>query len=171
VANEIIAVGMTCYDHVVVVPSLRGVENGCRVIDVISQGGGVAATAAVAARSLGVRTQLWVRVGEDGQGEFIIDDLRKRGIDTSHIQVVEGARTPISTVLVEATSGERRFLYFAGRSLDTRWDPPEYDRIARARALIVDGRWPGVCLARASPACRSSPISATAVKRRWEYSD
>jgi len=146
VANEIIAVGMACYDHVVVVPDFAEVPKGCRALDVMVQGGGVAATAAVAARALGALAQLWVRVGADPHGEYVVADLRRRGVDTSELQMLEGARTAISTVLVEESTGERRFLYYAGAHTDN-WEEPEYARIDRARALIVDGRWPGVCLA------------------------
>jgi sulfofructose kinase len=148
-ANEIIAVGMTCYDHVVVVPSLSEVAGGCRALKVTCLGGGVAATAGVAARSLGARVQLWARVGSDPQGEFLIDGLRRRGMDTSQLQVVDGARTAVSTVLVEESTGERCFLYYPGEGMEEGWEPPDYPRIDRCRAIIVDGRWPGVCLAAA----------------------
>jgi sulfofructose kinase len=145
-ANEIIAVGMACYDHVVVVPDFEEVPRGCRALDVVVQGGGVAATAAVAARALGALSQLWVRVGADSHGEYIVADLRRRGIDTSELQMLQGARTAISTVLVEKPSGDRRFLYYPGINSD-EWEDPDYSRIDRSQALIVDGRWPGVCLA------------------------
>ena len=98
VANEIIAIGMTCYDHVVIVPSLQEVARGCRSTGVSCMGGGVAATAAVAARALGARAQLWARVGSDEHGRFIVNDLRCRGVDTSEVQVLEGGHTAVSTV-------------------------------------------------------------------------
>jgi sulfofructose kinase len=161
VANEIIAVGMTCYDHVVVVPSFDRVARGCRALDVLCLGGGVAATAGVAARALGARVQLWARVGDDGHGEFLVEGLRRRGVDTSELQIVEGARTAVSTVLVEESTGERQFLFYPGSGLDAGWQPPDYTRIDRCRAVIVDGRWPGVCLASVRRArARAVPIVA-----------
>ena len=146
-AGEIIAVGLACYDHIVVVPSLERVGEGAHVPTVVAQGGGVAATAAVAARKLGARVQLWARVGDDVHGRMVAEELRRFGVDTSQFVMLENGRTPVSTVLVEQPTGERRFLYFPGQDLDQGWETPEYSRIDRAAAVLVDGRWPSVCLA------------------------
>ncbi len=147
-AGEIIAIGLACHDNLVVVPSLAAACEGTRVRAVLAQCGGVAATAAVAARALGARVQLWARVGDDDYGAFVLAELRKRGVDTSGMAIVEGARTPVSTVLVEEGTGERRFLYYPGEGLDWYADdePPDYARVERAKALVVDGRLPETCL-------------------------
>jgi sulfofructose kinase len=144
--GEIISIGLVCHDNLVMVPSLATVSGGTRVRAVLAQCGGVAATAAVAARALGARVQLWARVGDDDYGSFVLTELRRRGVDTSQVVIVEGARTPVSTVLVEEGTGERRFLYYPGEGLDAECEPPDYARVDRAKALLVDGRLPEVCL-------------------------
>ncbi len=146
-AGEIIAVGLACYDHIITVPSLERVGEGAHVPTVLAQGGGVAATAAVAARKLGARVQLWARVGDDVHGRMVAEELRRFGVDTSQFVMLETGRTPVSTVLVEEPTGERRFLYFPGEDLEQGWETPQYSRIDRASAVLVDGRWPAVCLA------------------------
>jgi len=146
VASDIVAVGMACYDHIVLVPSLARVVEGCRARRVLSQGGGVVATAAVAASALGARVELWARAGADFYGRFVVDELRRFGVDTSQFVIVDGGHTAVSTVLVDEATGERRFLYFPGDGLDKGWDEPDYARIERAKLLLTDGRWPGVCL-------------------------
>jgi sulfofructose kinase len=161
VAGEIIAVGLSCYDHLVMVPSRERVAEGARAEATLAQCGGVAATAAVAARALGARSELWTRVGDDRHGAFIIEELRERGVDTSQLVVVGGGRTAVSTVLVERGTGERRFLYLPGGSLESGWDPPDYPRVERASCLLVDGRWEGVCLEAARRARAASvPVIA-----------
>lgn len=154
-ASDIVAVGMACYDHIVLVPSLDQVAKGCRVRHVLSQGGGVVATAAVAASRLGARVELWARVGADFYGEFVVNELRRFGVDTSQFIVIDGASTAVSTVLVEEGTGERRFLYFPGASLESGWEEPDYSRIERAKLLLTDGRWKRVCLEAAMRARRA----------------
>jgi sulfofructose kinase len=145
-AGEIIVIGLACHDNLVVVPSLAAACEGTRARAVLAQCGGVAATAAVAARALGGRVQLWARVGDDDYGSFVLTELRKRGVDTSGMAIIEGARTPVSTVLVEEGTGERRFLYYPGEGLDAEEEPPDYARVERADALVVDGRLAEMCL-------------------------
>jgi len=98
---------------------------------------------------LGGGVELWSRVGDDDRGSFVLAELRRRGVDTSQVSVVEGARTPLSTVLVEEGTGERRFLYYPGEGFGGDSDPPKLARLEGAGALLVDGRLPETCLAAA----------------------
>jgi sulfofructose kinase len=167
--GEIISIGLVCHDNLVVVPSLATVSGGTRVRAVLAQCGGVAATAAVAARALGARVQLWARVGDDDYGSFVLTELRRRGVDTSQVIVIEGARTPVSTVLVEEGTGERRFLYYPGEGLDAECDPPDYARVDRAKALLADGRLPEVCLTAARRAREAGVPVVTDVGHAREH--
>ena len=149
---EVVAVGLACYDHLVRVPSFRAAAEGCRVRRVSVQGGGVAATAAAAAARLGARTALYCRLGDDFFGRVARDQLSAAGVELP-VPPIPGAQSPVSTVLVEEESGERRFLYFPGRGLEAPV-PPLEEPLRDARVLLVDGRWEEASLAAARLAVR-----------------
>lgn len=142
--GRIVAIGLSCHDHIVRIPELSSAPKGVRALEVLAQGGGVAATAAVCARKLGAEVELWTRVGADRWGEFLMEEFCGYGLDLSQSRVVEGAETAVSTVLVEEGTGERVFLYRPARGLE-RAEEPDYSRLDRARCLLVDGRWEKVC--------------------------
>ncbi len=140
----IVAIGLSCHDHIVRIPKLADAPRGARALEVLAQGGGVASTAAVCARKLGAEVELWTRVGKDRSGEFVMEEFRGYGLDLSQSRVVEGAETAVSTVLVEEGTGERVFLYRPARGLEDA-EEPDYSRLDRAQCLLVDGRWKDVC--------------------------
>lgn len=151
-ADEIICVGVACYDHMVVAESIglgapERERSELPALRVLHHGGGLAATAAATVSSLGMRSQLWARVGSDVSARPLLAELRALGVDTSQLVIVEGAETAISTVLVESDSGRRRVFLFPGRGLDKSAEAPDYQRIDRAAALLVEGGRPGVSAA------------------------
>lgn len=71
---------------------------------------GMATTAAVGAmRCAGGETCVAMcgSVGDDVAGRGYLADLASEGVDTTHVRVVAGQSTAISTVLVEKGTGER----------------------------------------------------------------
>ena len=102
---------------------------------------GMAASAAAAIARLGGCSSLLSRVGDDAIGERIVADLSAAGIDCRFIRRAQGARSPISTVLVDR-HGERLVVPYYDPALgqDPSWLPLEL--VARADAALVDIRWP-----------------------------
>lgn len=100
--------------------------------------GGCAANAAIAIARLGGNATLVSRVGEDQAGQLILNQLQHEGVDCSQIAVTENARTPFSSILVDA-SGERQIVNFRGRHLQEthRADGGENT----VHATLVDSRW------------------------------
>lgn len=81
---------------------------------VFTTGGGGTNTAATFA-SLGFKTACITRIGDDMSGEEILQDLKKRRVDTSHIKQVKRGQSGFSTLLT-ATGGERSVLVHRGVS-------------------------------------------------------
>ena len=75
--------------------------------------GGSASNSAVALKGMGSSVCLLSVVGKDRFGEFILDCLKKAGIDASHVKVLRSAQTGVSIVLLLA-SGEKSILAFRG---------------------------------------------------------
>ncbi|MDW8091952.1 MAG: 5-dehydro-2-deoxygluconokinase [Meiothermus sp.] len=63
--------------------------------------GGSPLNIAVGARRLGLRTALLTAVGPDKVGEFVLERLRREGVETRFIPVKPGARTPAVLLGIE----------------------------------------------------------------------
>ena len=55
-------------------------------------------------------------VGQDGDGTFLLDRLKKAGLDTAGVKSVPGALTSFSDVMTEKTGGHRTFFSYRGAS-------------------------------------------------------
>jgi sulfofructose kinase len=104
-------------------------------------GGGMAATASVAAVRLGGRVVMWGRVGEDSAGVAIREGLAREGVDVANVRRFPGALSSTSGVFIDA-AGERLVANFRGQNLptDPSWLP--LHEVADAHAVLADVRWP-----------------------------
>jgi len=75
--------------------------------------GGKGANQAVAARLCGAEVFMVARVGSDLFGPATIENLRKQGIDTSHVRQVEGLSSGVAPIFVEP-NGQNRILVVKG---------------------------------------------------------
>jgi sulfofructose kinase len=138
---RIICLGLSALDQIWNVEILPAGTSKTRANDHAQSGGGMAATAAVAAARLGACVAFWGRAGDDGAGRDMRAELSRYGVDTEGFRLFAGARSSVSCVIVDA-SGERMIVNFRGAGLpeDTRWLPLE--DVARADAVLADPRWP-----------------------------
>jgi sulfofructose kinase len=128
-------------DFVFAVPVLPGRGEKYRASRFESVGGGPAATAAVAIARLGGRAQLAARVGADGIGALIVEELERYGVDCSTVRRFEGCASSVSTVLVDE-AGERLIVNHLDARIpaDAGWLPEP--RSVGASAVLADVRWP-----------------------------
>jgi len=77
--------------------------------------GGGATNAAVTFRSLGYKTSIISRIGDDETGQDVIDDLKKVGVETKFLKKISNGQTAYSTLLT-MPEGERTVLIFRGVS-------------------------------------------------------
>ena len=78
--------------------------------------GGDALNESIILARMGKRVHLISRVGEDMAGQFIVEQCRREGIDTSGIKQIPGLDTGINLVLI-SPDGERSFVTAAAGSL------------------------------------------------------
>jgi sulfofructose kinase len=143
--KPVVGIGIACLDHLIVVP--ENSKEGGRISDYRVEGGGLTASALVAAARLGARAQFWTCLGDDDVGRAIADGLAREGIDTRGIRFVAGARSPVSVVHVESPSGERAIYHFRGDAFEKAGPPPEFKGIEKAGAVLVDYCWHAGALA------------------------
>src|SRR3982750_2350463 len=99
--------------------------------------GGKGANQAVAASLCGARVSMIARVGDDLFGPATIDNFRKRGIDTSHVQMTSGVSSGVAPIFVDS-SGQNRILVVKGAN--DRLSPADIDAasdVIRSAGCVV----------------------------------
>lgn len=145
-APRVICLGLSALDAVWNVDRLPEGGGKTRANDYQQIGGGMAATAAVAAARLGATVAFWGRAGEDAAGFAMREELARFGVDVQHFRLFAGARSSVSGVIVDAR-GERTIVNFRGADLpaDADWLPLQ--QVSEADAVLADPRWPEGALA------------------------
>jgi len=82
--------------------------------EMVLAGGGPAATAAVTLARLGHTVEMVTAIGDDDQGRFVLAELAREGVGTSHIKVVKNTRTATSQVIVNSEKAERLIVHTPG---------------------------------------------------------
>jgi sulfofructose kinase len=138
---EIVGIGLAVVDHVMAVPEFPSREGVINSTQYQVQGGGMVATALVAAQRLGVSTEFWGRVGDDENGHAILRELKASGVGTSQMHVVPNGKTGVSFVMVKASNGERSFVVHPQKNLFVDLKNLNLDRIKKAKVLLIDASW------------------------------
>lgn len=139
--TKLLVVGAAVMDCVYVMDELPAAAEKYRAKSLALRGGGTAATAAVAARRLGLDVALAARVGDDVFGAAIVDELEKEGVDCSLVRRCPGRQSSVSAVMVDGR-GERMIVNFKDPGIDSGTDwlpqtlPPEID------GVLGDHHWP-----------------------------
>ena len=108
---DLIGIGNTTQDYLGVVERLPSKpDEGAPLLDFTVQGGGVVATAVVAAARLGLKVAHADAIGDDDVGRQVLADLEAEGVSTEFMQIIPGATTPRCIVLIHRPTGKRSLL-------------------------------------------------------------
>jgi sulfofructose kinase len=150
---DAVGFGLNAVDHLVVVPEYPAFDTKTRLVEHVQSAGGQTASAMVSLKRLGLRTAYAGRFGSDAEGGFGLRTLQDEGVDVELVEIIEGARTQIAFIVIDARTGERTIM----------WDRDErlaYDALeaptglaARGRVLHLDAHDPPAC-ARMAQAAR-----------------
>ncbi len=106
---DILCMGVGCYDVVVRhMPADLLSKRDVLLQDITPSTGGDALNASVGLTRLGMKTGFLTVLGNDAWGHSVLADLKKKGVDTSAVQIRDDFHTCVSYVLVEE-NGERHF--------------------------------------------------------------
>ncbi len=164
----ITAVGISVADIILVMDGFRTGEGSYHCERMLSEGGGMAATALCAASRLGSKTRLVSRVGDDIHGRFIIEGLQAFGVDTTGVAIVSGRNTTVSIVLADRTSGEKQF--YSEYHKSAYLDPVDagLSHLDGTDVLLVDGHWTDQALRSAREAHRRNIPVVADFKRMYD---
>ncbi|MGB9643090.1 MAG: carbohydrate kinase family protein [Candidatus Ratteibacteria bacterium] len=100
--------------------------------------GGCASNTAVVAKKLGCDVSVIGKIGEDALGEFVLNALRKEGIEVSKVRIEKGITTSGTAVLV-FPDGERSFLHSIGANRRFSVEDVDFDYLKNFSIVHVAG--------------------------------
>ncbi|OWV91938.1 carbohydrate kinase [Rhizobium sp. N122] len=143
--RSVLCVGAAVLDTLFRVRALPTGQGKILPYDMLQVAEGMASSAAFAVARLGGNASLWGAVGDDATGVRIIADLGNSGIHTSGMVRVAGARSAVSTILVD-DQGERLIVPFYDAALHETVKPVTKQDVSAFDAVLVDVRWPKLAL-------------------------
>jgi sugar/nucleoside kinase (ribokinase family) len=158
---DVVGVGANSVDFVCRLPGFPRPDSAFAKLPitehVISCGGQVT-TALATCAAMGLRSSYVGTIGSDDYGQRMRDELRRRGIDTSH-SIACDAPNPFAVILIDDREGERVVLWRRDARLALMPRDIARDAIDSARLLHVDD----VDLEASIAAARQARESGTAV--------
>ncbi|MED6125070.1 hypothetical protein PIB30_065038 [Stylosanthes scabra] len=111
--NDVVVVGygMTTVDFLATVDSFPNPDDKVRTTSFKVQGGGNAGNALTCAARLGLKPKLISKVGDDSQGQAILNELQRDAVDTSFVLVSKGGSSAFSYVLIDNQTKTRTSIY------------------------------------------------------------
>ena len=145
-APRVVGLGLCVVDHLYVVDGLDLASGRLRYRERRVANGGMTATALAQAAALGCEAHLLSAVGDDPEGRYLRRALRGLGVRTGRLILSRRIPTTLAVVLIDARSGERRFIVADRRRIEA--DAPLLDLapITPGTCLLVDGHFPAQAL-------------------------
>lgn len=108
--TKVLSVGIATVDTIVLVDKYPEANERVVALDSIRAVGGPATTAAVTMARLGVDVSLSCVIGDDDNGRFVFDTLKREGVDTRNVIVNPNIRTAIGTIVVSKSEQTRAIM-------------------------------------------------------------
>ena len=138
-AYEVVCLGIVVADVITKQVDRLPEEGKLELVDQIGiYTGGCAANTAVDLSKLGVNTAIIAKMGKDGFGDFLINDIKSQQVDVSGVKMVEGINTSSSVVIVNS-KGERSFLHCLGSNAYFEQQDIDFSIIEQSKILFVAG--------------------------------
>lgn len=157
---EIIGIGSTVYDTLMVISRYPTEDTKLEGLETKVQGGGPCATALVAARKLGATAAYMGTIGTDPFGTFMMDDMKQWDIDTDSVRRVDGAISFHSTVLLNRENGSRTCIWNRGTVPQPTPKELDYEKLSHAKVLHCDGHMLRAAVA-AATFCRAHGVKVS----------
>lgn len=108
--TKVLSVGIATVDTIVLVDKYPTANERVVALQSVRAVGGPATTAAVTMARLGVDVSLACVIGDDDDGRFIFDTLKREGVDTRNVVVNPAIHTAIGTIVVSKSEQTRAIM-------------------------------------------------------------
>jgi sugar/nucleoside kinase (ribokinase family) len=137
-AFDILGLGCAAVDDILYVPSYPPADAKVEVRARERHCGGLCATALVAASRLGARCAYAGTLGADESSRFVLDRLKREGVDVRQVIRRDGAGPVRSVIVVEEMRRTRTIFYDPRSAVGANPRLPAKEVILSARVLMVD---------------------------------
>lgn len=144
---DVIGIGTAVKDFLFAVEKIPEGDNGARALYISSQFGGKVATAMAAVARQGLKGAFYGKTGGDAKGKLIKEDFERHGLDTSHLECVEGKESPFCICIAETSTQTRKFI---GKAADTprlEVEDLDFEFLKNTRSMHFEGASPVVVAA------------------------
>ena len=135
---DVLGIGSAAVDDLLYVESFPRPDVKMPIKDRRRQGGGLTATALVAAARLGAKSAYCGRLGEDELSLFTIHELEREVVDCTPVQRVPGARPFHSVVIVDVSGGSRTILVSTDGVKEPDTDQITENLVLASKVLFID---------------------------------
>jgi sugar/nucleoside kinase (ribokinase family) len=108
--TKVLSVGIATVDNIVLVEKYPAANERVVALDSIRAVGGPATTAAVTLARLGVEVALSCVIGDDDDGRFILETLKREGVDINKVIINPEIRTAVGTIVVSKSEETRAIM-------------------------------------------------------------
>ena len=154
---EFVGLGFCSNDFLALLPEIP-IDGKVQMLRHLVQGGGPAATSAVAAARLGLRSAFIGIVGDDEPGKGILRDFKAEKVSTAGIVVRQGGMSPTALCWIEAPTGKRSIAWTRGDLEELAPEEVNMELVRNAKILHIDGHNPKGALAAVKEARRHGVI-------------
>lgn len=119
------AIGHTAFDSIVLVKEFPSPNSSTLIKQIKNFDGGAAANVAMVAGNLGLKTALVSAVGNDFKDSLYHAKLKKMGIDTKNMIVIENEKSPMAWVFTDSNNDQISYFYWGAAAYFKELEPPE----------------------------------------------
>ena len=139
---DVVGFGLNAVDHLIVVPEYPAFDTKIRLLEHKQATGGQAATTMVALKRLGFNTAYAGRLGSDAEGQFGLRSLKSENVNLEFVEVIEGARNQIASIIIDERTGERTIIWDRDERLSYAAAEAPVALASRGRILHLDAHDP-----------------------------
>ena len=108
--SKVLCVGVASLDTIVLVDKYPAADERVIALQTMRAAGGPAMTSAVAMARLGIDVALSCVIGDDEPGRFIIETLKREGVDASNVVIDSNIATANGTIVVSKSEETRAIM-------------------------------------------------------------
>lgn len=156
---EVSSIGTLAVDYIGMVPVIPGKDGKTMAERLEIHPGGVAGNVITQIARLGIETGWMGKIGDDDTGAILMDEFKREGISTEHVEIIQGKSSMFCWILVDP-NGDRSITMFpnvlnefTAKDVESK----HADFIAASRILMAEA-----CVLPLAPVIRSMEIAREA---------
>lgn len=132
--TDLLAIGHTAFDSIVLVKDFPAPNSSTLIKQIKNFDGGAAANVSMVGASLGLKTALVSAVGCEFKGSDYHTKLKKMGIDTENMIVIENEKSPMAWVFTDSNNDQISYFYWGAAAYFKKSEAPQ-KAIKKANAV------------------------------------